>query len=92
MATLRVHVVPNAKNNGVAGTHGDAIKIRLRAPAIEGKANAALVGFLSKRLKISGQQIVLLRGQKSRDKVVRIDGLGAEEILRRIMIRTDAER
>ena len=92
MATLRVHVVPNAKNNGVAGTHGDAIKIRLRAPAIEGKANAALVGFLSERLKISGRQIVLLRGQKSRDKVVRIDGLGAEEILRRIMIRTDAER
>jgi uncharacterized protein (TIGR00251 family) len=92
MATLHVHVVPNAKNNGVAGTLGDAIKIRLRAPAIEGKANAALVGFLSERLKISGRQIVLLRGQKSRDKVLRIDGLGAEEILRRIMIRTDAER
>ena len=90
MATLRVHVVPNAKNNSVAGTHGEAIKIRLRAPAIEGKANAALVGFLSERLRISGRQIVLLRGQKSPDKVVRIDGLSAEEILRRIMIRTDA--
>ncbi len=47
MATLRIHVVPNAKINKVVGEHGGAIKIKLRAPAVEGKANAALISFLA---------------------------------------------
>jgi uncharacterized protein YggU (UPF0235/DUF167 family) len=51
MATLRFHVVPNAKVDSVLGEHGAAIKIKLRAPASEGKANAALRSFLSKEMK-----------------------------------------
>ncbi|MGZ5545856.1 MAG: DUF167 domain-containing protein, partial [Limisphaerales bacterium] len=47
MATLRVHIVPNAKIDKVIGEHGGAIKIKLRAPAVEGKANAALRCFLA---------------------------------------------
>jgi uncharacterized protein len=85
MATLRVHVVPNAKIDEVAGEHGAAIKIKLRAPAVERKANAALVDFLAKRLKVPVRRIVLLRGQKSRDKLVRIDGLSEEELRRRLL-------
>ena len=85
MATLRIHVVPNAKIENVVGEHGGAIKIKLRAPAVAGKANAALVDFLTKRLKVPVRRIVLLRGHKSRDKLVRIDGLSEEELRRRLL-------
>ena len=85
MATLRIHVVPNAKIENVVGEHGGAIKIKLRAPAVAGKANAALVDFLAKRLKFPARAIVLVRGQKSRDKLVRIDGLSKEDVQRRLL-------
>ena len=68
------------------GEHGAAIKVKLRAPAVEGKANAALRSFLSKELKIAGRQIVLERGHKSRDKIIRIDGLSDEEVLSRLRL------
>jgi uncharacterized protein (TIGR00251 family) len=83
MAILRVHVVPNAKSDCVAGEHGGALKIKLRAPAVEGKANAALVRFLADQMKLPRHAIVLQSGQRSRDKLVRIDGLSEEEIRRR---------
>ena len=83
--TFHVHVVPNAKIDKVVGEHGDAIKIKLRAPAVEGKANAALIAFLAKSLDISEREIVLLRGQKSRDKIIRIDRLSESE-LRQILL------
>jgi uncharacterized protein (TIGR00251 family) len=85
MATLRIHVVPNAKIDKVVGEHGGAIKIKLRAPAVERKANTALITFLAERLKVPVRRIVLLRGQKSRDKLVRIDGLSEEELRRRLL-------
>jgi uncharacterized protein (TIGR00251 family) len=62
------------------GEHGAAIKIKLRAPAVDGKANTALRSFLSKELKIAERQIVLEHGHKSREKIVRIDGLSDEEV------------
>ena len=84
MASLRFHVVPNSKSDVVVGQHGDAIKIKLRAPAVEGKANAALRRFLSEELKIPERVIALERGSKSRDKVIRIEGLTEEEVRRRL--------
>ena len=95
MATIHVHVIPNGKIDKVMGElataspscggHGGAIKIKLRAPAVEGKANAALIAFLAERLKVPTRTIVLVRGQKSRDKIVRIDGLNEEDIRRRLL-------
>jgi len=84
-ATLRVHIVPNAKIDKIAGEHGGALKIKLRAPASEGKANAALRRFLAEELKIPERAIVLEHGHKSRDKVIRIDGLSAEDVRRRLL-------
>ena len=88
MAIVRFHVVPNAKSDIVVGQHGDAIKIKLRAPAVEGKANAALRIFLAQELKVSGRGIAIERGHKSHDKLVRIDGLSEEEVRRRLLART----
>jgi uncharacterized protein (TIGR00251 family) len=85
MATLRIHVVPNAKIDKVVGEHGGAIKIKLRASAVEGKANAALISFLAERLNVPARTIVLLRGHKSRDKLVRIDGLSEQELRHRLL-------
>ena len=85
MTILRVHVVPNAKIDGVAGEYGGAIKIKLRAPAVEGKANAALIRFLAEQLKLPRHAIVLKRGHGSRDKLIRIDGLTPEKMCARRM-------
>jgi uncharacterized protein len=88
MTTLHVHVVPNAKIDKVVSEHGGAIKIKLRAPAVEGKANSALISFLADELNISQRAIVLEHGQKSRDKLIRIDGLTEEEVRRRLRARS----
>jgi len=90
MATIHFHIVPNAKQNKVAGEHGAAIKIKLRAPALEGKANAALGKFLADELKISERSIVLERGHKSREKIVRIEGLTEEEVRCRLLPKNSA--
>lgn len=85
MAILRFHITPNAKMNKVVGKYGDATKIKLRARAVEGKANAALRRFLAEELKIPPRAVVLERGQKSRDKVIRIDGLSEKDVRFRLL-------
>ncbi|HEY5991960.1 MAG TPA: DUF167 domain-containing protein [Candidatus Udaeobacter sp.] len=85
MATIRVYTIPNAKIDKVAGQHGDAIKIKLRAPALEGRANAALRSFLAEELNIPQRAIVLEHGHKSRDKVIRIEGLSVADVRWRLL-------
>jgi len=85
MATLRIHVVSNAKVDKVVGTHGGAIKIKLRARAVEGNANVALCKFLAEELQLSQRSIVLERGHKSREKMIRVDGLSEEDLRRRLL-------
>lgn len=85
MARFWVHVVPNAKVAKVVGEHGGAIKLKLRAPAVEGKANAALIEFLANQLGIPQRQIVIEGGEKSRDKLIRIDGLSADDVRRQLL-------
>jgi uncharacterized protein len=87
MATLQFHIVPNVKQNKVMGERGDAIKVKLRAAAVEGKANAALRSFLAEELKISERSIVLERGQKSREKIIHIEGLSEEEVRSRLLVK-----
>jgi uncharacterized protein len=85
VTTIRVYVIPNAKIDKVVGEHGDAIKIKLRAPAVEGKANAALRRFLAEKLSMPQRTIVLEYGKRSRDKVLRIDGLSEKDIRRSLL-------
>jgi uncharacterized protein (TIGR00251 family) len=84
-STLRIRVVPNAKRSEVVGEYGEAIKIKIAAPALDGKANEALREFLSKTLDLPGRAIELISGEKSRDKVVAIEGLEPGEARARLL-------
>jgi uncharacterized protein (TIGR00251 family) len=85
VAIVQFHVNPNAKVDQIVGEHSGVIKIKLRAPALEGKANAALLSFLATKLKIPKRAILLERGQRSRDKLIRIEGLSEEDVRQRLL-------
>lgn len=81
---LPVRAVPRASKNEIQGIHGDALKVRLQAPPVEGKANAALIRFLSDELDISRSQLSIASGETGRNKAVLIDGLSKEDLIHRI--------
>jgi uncharacterized protein (TIGR00251 family) len=76
--TLTLHVQPGAKRTDVAGLHGEALKIRLAAPPIEGRANEALLKFIAEAFGVSLRQVELKQGGQSRHKVVAITGSKVE--------------
>ena len=79
---FRVHVQPRASRSEVVGLHGDALKVRLSAPPVEGAANDALVEPLAKTFAVGRRAIRIVAGQLSRAKVVEIDGITAELVRR----------
>ncbi len=84
---LDLRVVPNAGRNQLAGVHGAGFKVKVRAPAVDGKANAALIDFLAEALGLRASRFRLVSGEKSRTKRVAISDLGEAEkaeILRRM--------
>ena len=72
--TLTLHIQPGARKSGFAGLHGDALKVRIAAPAVDNKANAALVEFLSEALDVPKSAIAIRLGATGRRKVVEIAG------------------
>ena len=70
--TLTLHIQPGAKKTEVAGLYGDALKIRLAAPPVDGKANAALIEFVAARLGLARSAVSLKSGQTSRRKVLAV--------------------
>ncbi|MBI2295167.1 MAG: DUF167 domain-containing protein [Betaproteobacteria bacterium] len=71
---LTLHVQPNARRNEVAGPHGDALKVRIAAPAVDNQANAALIEFLAERLGVPRSRIAIRHGTTGRRKIVEIAG------------------
>ena len=69
---LVCHLQPNASRSEFAGLHGDALKIRIQAPPVEGKANAELVKFLAKAFGVGKRDIEIISGELNRHKRVRI--------------------
>jgi uncharacterized protein len=69
---LTLHVQPGAKRTEVSGTHGDALKIRLAAPPVDGKANAELLCYLANAFGVPQRNVTLVRGESSRQKIVRV--------------------
>lgn len=82
---LAVYAQPGARKTEIAGIHGDALKLRLSAPAVEGKANACLIDFLAGRLAVGRSAIELVSGASARHKLVRVRGVSRQnaEALRR---------
>jgi hypothetical protein len=71
---LTLHVQPGAKQTTVAGLHGEALKIRLAAPPIEGRANEALLRFIADTFKVTLRDVELIQGGQSRHKRVEVRG------------------
>ena len=75
---LRLHIQPGAKNTEVAGLYGEALKIRLAAPPVDGKANACLIAFLADKLGVAKAAVSLTSGDSSRAKRVRVAGIAPD--------------
>jgi len=72
--TLTLHVQPGAKHSEIAGLHGEALKIRLAAPPVEGRANEALLKFIAELFAVPLRQVELKQGAQSRHKLVAVSG------------------
>jgi uncharacterized protein (TIGR00251 family) len=77
---FEVRVQPRASRTEVAGTHGEAVKIRLAAPPVEGAANAELVAFLAKQLGVSKSAVRIVKGERGRNKVVEVEGISQADV------------
>jgi uncharacterized protein (TIGR00251 family) len=81
-ASIVVHVVPRARATEVVGRYGDAIRIRLAAPPVDGAANEELVRFLAERLDVPRGAVAIVRGAVARRKTVAVDGVTTEAAVR----------
>ena len=86
--TFAVKVHPRAKKNAITGEVGDALKLALTAPPVDGKANDACIEFFAKLLKVPRSSVTIAAGQNSRNKVIRVAGLSAEEVRQRLSLST----
>lgn len=88
-AVLRVHAQPGAGRTAVSGRHGDALKIRVAAPPERGRANDALVKYLSEVFAVKPADVTLTVGESSRTKRFRVEGVEVEEFRRLLQVAVD---
>lgn len=82
--TLAIKAIPNAPRSAVAGWLGEALKVKVKAPPVEGRANEALCEFLADELGVPRRAVTVLRGDTSRLKLIRIESLSEEEVRARL--------
>jgi uncharacterized protein (TIGR00251 family) len=68
-------VQPGAKRSEVVGLHGERLKIRVAAPALDGRANDALIAFVTEALRVPRRDVSLVSGERSRDKLIAVAGV-----------------
>ena len=78
--TIAIKAIPNAPRSQVVGWLGEALKVKVHAPPVEGRANEVLCEFLADELDLPRRAVTVLRGDTSRQKVLRIDGLTLAEL------------
>jgi uncharacterized protein (TIGR00251 family) len=82
--TLRLRILPGARRNEVIGWYGGAVKVRCQAPALDGRANEAVIGFLADIVGLRRSDVVIVNGLRSREKVIEFRGLRADELYARL--------
>ena len=83
-ATFQVKVHPRARKNVITGVVGDALKLALTAPPVEGRANEACIAFLAGVLNVPRSSVTIAAGEGSRNKVIRVAGLSAVQVAERL--------
>jgi uncharacterized protein (TIGR00251 family) len=83
-ATFAIKVHPRAKKNAITREVGDALKVSLSAPPIDGRANQACIEFFASLLKVPRASVTIASGESSRNKVIRVAGLSAEEVTKKL--------
>ncbi len=86
--TFAVKVHPRAKKNAITGEMGEALKIALTAPPVEGRANEAVIEFVAEVLRVPRASVSIAAGQSSRNKVVRVSGVTAAQVQERLRVRS----
>jgi Uncharacterized conserved protein len=81
---IMLWVQSNAKKSGFAGLHGERLKLKLSAPPVDGKANAAVLHFLSETLELPARNLSLIAGRSTRAKTVRVSDISDETLLARL--------
>jgi len=82
--TFAIKVQPRARKNAITGELGDALKLALTAPPVDGRANEACIEFLANLLDVPRSSVTIASGETSRNKVIRVAGMTADEIRRHI--------
>jgi uncharacterized protein len=85
-AQFALRVQPRASRNGFAGTMGDAIKLAITAPPVDGKANQAVIEYLADLFRVPKSSIVIVSGETGRNKLVAIRGMTAEQVLKALKL------
>ena len=88
--SFAVKVQARARKNAITGELGDALKLALSAPPLEGKANQACIGFLARLLKVPRSSVTIAAGQSSRNKIIRVTGLSAVDVEKRLHVRSSS--
>jgi uncharacterized protein (TIGR00251 family) len=84
--TFAIKVQPRARRNAIVGELGDALKIALTAPPVDGRANESCIHYFAKLLNLPRSSITIASGQSSRNKVIRVVGISADELKKRLLI------
>ena len=82
---ISLHVQPSASKNEVLGFTGSVLRVKVAAPPVRDKANKELVTFLSQILGVNKGALTIIHGRASRNKVLTIDGLSEEQIVKRLL-------
>jgi hypothetical protein len=80
-----IHVQPRSKKPGIDGTHGDALRVRVQAPPVDGAANEAVVAVIAAALGVPARAVHIAAGQSGRQKLVDVDGVDAAAALSRLL-------
>lgn len=83
---LNIQIIPGSSRNEIVSFIDNTLKIKLQAPPVDGKANKACVEFLSKLLKVAKTHISIIKGQTSKHKIIRIDGITEPYLLSKLNV------